>query len=130
MLKSLGRDLGQFDVQHRLATGDFIDHQLTGNRPKTEAEHGVAGGDGHVSEAGDGADAGETIGSAGAQARPRLDAGEIVRGEGGEELAEAFDDALKALGVYGQIGAANFHSATDAEFVTHGGDGDAGFLEQ
>ena len=59
----------------------------------------MTGGDGGVSEAGDGADAGETIGSAGAQAGPRLNAGEIIRGEGGEELAEAFNDTLKALGV-------------------------------
>ena len=106
------------------------DNQLTGNGCEAEAEHGVAGGDGGVSEAGDGADAGETIGSAGAKAGPRLNAGEIVRREGGEEFAEAFDDALKALGVYGQIGAANFHGSADAEFAAHGGDGDAGFLEQ
>ena len=90
----------------------------------------MAGGDGGVGEAGDGADAGEAVGRAGAQAGPWLDAGEIVRGEGGEEFAEAFDDALKALGVYGQIGAANFHGAADAEFAAHWGNGDASFLEQ
>ena len=45
-------------------------------------------------------------------------------------MAEAFDDALEALGVYGQIGAANFHGTADAEFAAHGGDGDAGFVQQ
>ena len=77
------------------------DNDDNDNTAQVSFLHGVASGDGRVSEDGDGADAGETVGGAGAQAGPRLNADEIVRRKGGEEFAEAFDDALEALGVYG-----------------------------
>ena len=74
---------------------------MAGDRAEAEAEHVVAGGDGGILEAGDGADAWEAVGGAGPQTGPRLDASEVVRTEGGEELAKALDNALQSGAVDG-----------------------------
>ena len=106
--------------------GNEIGDEFACNWAKTESKHGMAGHDSGILQAWDRADARKAVGSAGAQAGPRLNAGEIVRSEGGEKFAEALDDALEAGAIDRKIGAADFHGAPDAQFVAHGGDGDAG----